>query len=157
MKLKKISENEFNDFPNSNKLICNAEYPKNFATLTLDDNSVSIGLCWESEIVQPQIINNDESLLLWFGIDQQLFGIRKNNLKIIVAQNLNSNLLELKKIKDLILVRCEMEIICFNTQGYLIHLESLPEISESFTVQENKILINLIDGNHLNLPSFLMR
>ena len=157
MQLKELTKDEFNNLTDLNKILCNVEYPRRFALLTTAEYTESFGICWESDIIQPQIIDDEESPFLWLGVDRQIIAVKKDKPKISVAMKLQSNLLELKKIKDLILCRCELEIICFSIYGFLTYFQNLPEISESFIVKSNKITINLIDENSFILPEFLLK
>jgi hypothetical protein len=151
MRLKEISREEFNSLLDSKKLLCNEEFPRKFAFLQTESNATLLALCWQSELVKPQIINNDQSSLFWFGVDQQLLAINKLNGKIILALTLPTNVCDLLIVKDSIVLRTESELYSFSLSGTIQMIYNFPEISESIEVNSNAVKVTLIDGQILSL------
>lgn len=152
MKLKEISEEEFDKLPDSEKLLCKEiEYAHKFAYLFVNDKAKPILLCWRSNLIEPQILDSQNTSLLWFGVDEQLLALNKSNGKIAIALTLPSSLLELSMVKDTILLRTEFEIYSFSLDGLIQAVYSLPEISDSMIASSNILRVNLIDGQSLNL------
>lgn len=144
MKLLEITESEFDSLPQSKKILCNdIEYSHKFAYLTVNDDIEPLVLCWQSEIVKPQITEKDN--LVWFGIDQQIIAVNKLDGSIVLLLKLFSNLLEIIISESFIILRAELEIYRFNLAGIIEAVYYLPEISESIKVGANVIEITLID------------
>lgn len=152
MKLKEISETEFNNLPESKKIFCHeVEFSHKFALLSANDNIEPILLCWRSDFVKPQIIDNELTPFLWFGIDQQVLAINKVNGRIALQLLLATNLLELIVADDSVILRTELEIYSFSLDGTIQMIHHLPEISESIEFDANVLKVNLIDGQSINI------
>lgn len=152
MKLKEISEEEFDQLPDSEKILCKEiEYAHKFAYLFVNDKTKPILLCWRSDLTEPQILDDRDSPLLWFGVDEQLLAMNKLSGRVVITLTLASSLLELSTVKDTIILRTEFEIYSFSLNGLIQAVYSLPEISESMIASSNMLRVNLIDGQSLNL------
>ncbi len=137
--------------PFSVKLLEQSKFPRKFALLTVNESAEPIALCWSSEAVEPQIVLNDWTLLLWFGIDQQVVAFDKNSGKIKLALSLISNLLEMIVTEKSFILRNELEIYSFSLDGFLQNFHYLPEISESILINDVTASVTLIDGETLSL------
>ncbi len=151
MKLLEITKEEFDKLPLIRKLLCNEEHPHKFALLFVADSLEPVTLCWHSELVKPQIINNDSTPLLWFGIDQQVIAINKKSGKLTVMVKLETNLLEMIVTENSVILRTELEILSFNLSGINQSLHYLPEISESINIKNSTATVSLIDGDKISL------
>ena len=151
MKIKEITQEEFNQLPSSKKMLCIEEYPRRFALLQLNNDFDSLALCWQSNLVKPQIIDDARTPLFWFGIDQQLLALSKLNGKVILNLTLPSNLLELSLIKNSVVSRTELEIYSFSLNGFIQLTYNLPDITESLKIDSESVKVRLINGETLSL------
>lgn len=152
MKLREISEEEFDNLPESKKILCHEiEYSHKYAFLSANHSVEPVLLCWRSEIVKPEIIDNEQSPLLWFGIDQQILALNKSDGRVALALLLPSNLLELRIIKNSVVLRTEFEIYSFNLSGLVQMIYNLPEISESIQIYSHVLRVTMIDGQSMDL------
>lgn len=151
MKLTEISKEEFDNLPVSKKILCSEEYPRKFAVLSIKDNLESIALCWQSEFVKPQIIDDNATPLLWFGIDQQIIAINKHNGKLALMLKLETNLFQIIMSENSVVLRTELEIFSFSLSGIIQFVHSLPEISESISIKNSTATVSLIDGESITL------
>ncbi len=95
MKLRTISEQEFNSYEGCRQIIAE-EHARKFAALDLDGTLGSYGLGWNSsEIIEPELELSPDELTAWVGVNQYLAAIDLATGRIRVAVKLHSNLLEI--------------------------------------------------------------
>jgi hypothetical protein len=153
MKLVEIPKEEFDNIPQSKKLLCDQiECSHKFAYLFVKDDLEPILLCWQSDLIKPKIINDEGNPLIWFGIDRQIIAIDKLDGKITLLAKLETPLLEILEFNHTVFLRTELEIYSFSKSGGFQAIYSLPEISESIKLVANSIKVNLIDGQIIDIP-----
>jgi hypothetical protein len=152
MKLTEITKEVFDNIPQSKKLLCDQiECSHKFAYLSVKDDLEPILLCWQSESIKPEIIDDKRNPLIWFGIDQQIIAIDKLDGKIILLAKLETPLLQIFEFNDTVFLRTELEIYSFSGSGGFQAIYNLPEISESIKVEADKVKIILIDGQQFEI------
>lgn len=151
MKLTEITKEEFENLPAAKKILCSEEHPHKFAVLLIKDNLEFVALCWHSELVKPQIIDISATPLLWFGIDQQIVAINKHNGKLALTLKLETNLLQIIMTENSVVLRTELEILSFSLSGIIQFVHTLPEISESISIENSTATVYLIDGESIDL------
>jgi hypothetical protein len=153
MKLTEIAKEVFDDIPQSKKLLCDQiECSHKFAYLSVKDDLEPILLCWQSDLIKPEIIDNESNPLIWFGIDQQIIAIDKLDGKIILLAKLETPLLQIFEFDDTVFLRTELEIYSFSGSGGFQAIYSLPEISKAIIIKNNEVKISLIDGQIIDIP-----
>ncbi len=153
MKLTEITKEAFDNIPQSKKLLCDQiECSHKFAYLSVKDDLEPILLCWQSDSIKPEIIDNERNPLIWFGIDQQIIAIDKLNGRIMLLAKLETFLLQIFEFNDTVFLRTELEIYSFSGSGSFQAVYSLPEISEAMRIVAGKVKVNLMDGQVIDIP-----
>jgi hypothetical protein len=153
VKLTEITKEAFDNIPQSKKLLCDQiECSHKFAYLAVKDDLEPILLCWQSDLIKPEIIDNERNPLIWFGIDQQIIAIDKLDGKIILLAKLETPLLQIFEFNRTVFLRTELEIYSFSKSGGFQAVYSLPEISEAIIIKNNGIKIGLMDGQIIDIP-----
>jgi hypothetical protein len=73
MNLKEISEKEFESIDCVRQVIYH-DNSRRFASIEINENHGRYGLSWRSDLIEPVIVDEATSSLIWIGIDQQLVG-----------------------------------------------------------------------------------
>jgi hypothetical protein len=105
------------------------EYSHKFAYLSVKDDLEPILLCWQSDLIRPEIIDNERNPLVWFGIDRQIIAIDKLNGRVVLLAKLETRLLQIFEFNDTVFLRTELEIYSFSGSGGFQAIYSLPKIS----------------------------
>lgn len=151
MKLRTISEQEFNSYEGCRQIITE-EHARQFAALDLGGPLGSYGLGWNSsEIIEPELELSPDELTAWVGVNQYLAAIDLATGRIRVAVKLHSNLLEIIAVERLTVVRAETEVLLFNPDFSIFFNEGFPNVTEEITIVNDKLEIHFLDGQSLTL------
>lgn len=150
MKLRSISEQEFNQIEGCHQIIAQ-EYARKFAVLDLGDVG-SYGLGWNSsEIIEPELELSPDGMTAWVGVNQYLVAIDMPTGRIRVSVKLHSNLLEIIAVERMTAARAETEILLFNPDFSIFVDEGFPDITEEISIVGDKLEIRFLEGYSLML------
>ncbi len=150
MKLRTISEQEFNSYDGSRQVIAD-EHPRKFAALDLGESLGCYGLGWNSEFIDPEVVLSADEQTVWVGVDQYLAAIALASGRIRVALKLHTNLLEIIALERLTAVRAETEILLFNPDFSIFIDEGFPDITEEISIVDDKLEVRFMEGYSLML------
>ena len=150
MKLKSISESEFQQLDGSRQVIAD-EHPRRFAALDLDDIQRIYGFAWNSELIEPEIALSADGQIAWVGVDQYLTAIEIATGRIHIALKLHTNLLQILAMERITAILAETEILLFNSDFSIFLTKSFPDITEKISIEGDKLKICFLEGNSLML------
>jgi hypothetical protein len=102
-------------------------------------------------LVEPVIIEASVSSLIWVGVDQKLVAINTLGGNIVVALQLDSNLIDILSIEANTAVLTETDLFLFNSDGSIQQVEALPEIGSGLSVTDNVLCVDMLDGEILSI------
>ena len=144
MKVKRISEQEFNQIDGCHQIIAE-EYARQFATLKLSNNVY--GLAWNSgELIEPEVVLLPDGQAAWVGVNQYLVVIEVETGHVRVSMKLLSNILEIIAVERLVAVRAEIEILLFKQDFSILFDECFPDITEKISIINDKLSIQFLEG-----------
>jgi hypothetical protein len=155
MNLKEVSENEFESIDCVRRVIYH-DNSRRFAFIEIDNNHGKYGLSWCGDLIEPVIIDEPKSSLIWIGVDQQLVAISRLRGNVILSLQLTSNLVDILNGNSITAVLTESELFIFNFDGSLHQIKTLPEIGSGLSVADDTLFVDLIDGEivSINLKRF---
>jgi hypothetical protein len=150
MDILEISEKDFNNIDCVRRIISH-DNSRRFASIEIDKIHGKYGLSWRSDLISPVIINSSESSLIWLGVDQQLVGVSKLEGNVVVALQLDSNLIDITSSESTIAVLTESALFLFNSDGSINLIKDLPEIGSGVSFIDNVLCVDMIDGETLSV------
>ena len=145
MKLRSISEQEFNSYEGCRQIIAE-EHARQFAALDLGGNLGSYVLGWNSsKIIEPELELSPDGITAWIGINQYVAAINLSTGHICVAVKFHTNILEIIALERLTAVRAETEVLLFNPDCTIFFNEGFPDITEEISFVDNKLEIRFLE------------
>lgn len=149
MKLRLISEQEFNSYEGCRQIVAE-EYARQFAALDLGNTLGSYVLGWNSsEIIEPELELSPDGLTAWIGVNQYLVAINLFTGRIGVAIKFHTNILEIVALERLTAIRTETEVLLFNPDCSIFFNEGFPDITEEISFIDHKLEIRFLEGYSL--------
>lgn len=144
-----ISEQEFNA-NHQNLLFNESAFDKKFAYIEI--NNKRFFFSWSSDLVSPSVLNYNDSFI-FIGIDKNYAIIGIDRKEILKAIQLDYVFYESKVIDEMLYICTELSILILSIPHF--HLQKkidLQEIFSSISLIEDKLVIEMLDGNTLVIP-----
>ncbi len=144
-----ITATEFDGIDPTNQVIVH-DYPRRFACLHLPHAASPLGICWRSELIEPILVQDSNSSVLWVGIDQRLVCVTMDGaIRFSIA--LASSLLQILNYTEFTVALCESQVLVINENSSIRRMDELPDIPDSVDLQDGRIIILLLDGSSRTL------
>ena len=150
MKIKNISESEFNKIEGIRQIIFH-DYSHRFAILELGEKLGYYGLSWRSPPLEPILQISSENQTVWIGVDRQLVSICLQTGRLLVALPLTTYIVQILIVERVTAVLTEEEILLFNPGGSIRFSEDLPDQGIGMSVVGENLVIKMLDGDSLTI------
>jgi hypothetical protein len=156
MNFSEISEQEFQSIDHVRRIISH-DNPRKFALIEIDKIHGKYALSWRSDLIRPITLNPSAISITWIGVDQQLVAVSKLRGNIVVALQLDSNLVDIVCSGTTTAVLTETAVFLFNYDGSIQLIEDLPEIGSGLSVANDMFCVDMIDGETLNIEIDMLK
>ncbi len=147
--LKSVESSEFYQLEPVRQVITH-EGMRRFAIATLKDFG-NYGLGWPSDLVEPSLIFDADTSMLWLGVDERVVALNVQTGRVEVSLKLDSVLFDILWVDGAIAIVCELEVLAFNASGSLRFVQPLPDVVSGAIAKEKQLILETLESQTFEL------